>query len=88
MGALQLPLEEVWRRLEPELVQSSGFKNSSLGQGTVSHWSACKDGWGRGPESIITLAGLRFPPTFQDLARKDPVKLVDRYPPNGQFLQS
>lgn len=43
VGALQLPLEEVWRRLQPELVQSSGFKNSPLGQGIISHWSACKD---------------------------------------------
>lgn len=28
VGVMRLPLEEVWRRLEPELVQSSGFKNS------------------------------------------------------------
>lgn len=44
VGALWPPLEEVWRRPEPDLVHTSGYKNSSLGQGTVSHWSACQDG--------------------------------------------
>lgn len=36
----------------PELVQRSGFKNSPPGQGTVSYWSACKDGRGRVAGSI------------------------------------
>lgn len=52
VGALQLPLEEVWRRLELELVQSSGFKNSPLCEEVASYWSACKNGWGRLASSI------------------------------------
>ena len=52
VGALRLPLEEVRRRLAPEQVQKSGFKNSPPWQGIVSHWSASKDGGGRVADSI------------------------------------
>lgn len=48
----------------------------------VIGWPA-KDGWGRAAIYLYLLAGLGLPPTFQDLAYKAPVKLVDRFPPNG-----
>lgn len=44
VGALQLPLEEVWRRLESELVQSSGFKNSPLARASFLIGQSAKDG--------------------------------------------